>query len=62
MSALEPAFLRPRDVAAYLSFSESEVRRLLKAGDLKAVRHGSKVLITVDECRRFAKSILAGAA
>lgn len=47
------------EAARRLSVSEREIDRARRRGDLAAVKMGAKVLISVDELRRFAESLPA---
>jgi excisionase family DNA binding protein len=48
-----------REAARRLSVSEREIDHARRRGDLAAVKMGAKVLISVDELRRFAESLPA---
>lgn len=48
-----------KEAARRLSLSVSEIDYARRRGDLAAVRYGAKVLIPVDELRRFAESLPA---
>jgi hypothetical protein len=48
-----------REAARRLSLSETEIDEARRRGDLAAQRYGSKVLISVNELRRFAESLPA---
>jgi hypothetical protein len=48
-----------KGAARRLSLSVREIDYARRRGDLAAVRYGSKVLISVDELRRFAESLPA---
>jgi hypothetical protein len=59
IGALDALMVTRREAARLLSLSTTEIDYARRRGDLAAVRYGSKVLISVDELRRFAKSLPA---
>lgn len=56
MKAERIAYRMP-EVAEQLSISERTVRRLIKQGDLPAVRAGSATLIRVDDLKAYVASM-----
>lgn len=54
---IEPLLVTREDAARLLSLSTKEIDRVRAKGDLVARRHGSRVLFTLDELRRFAADL-----
>lgn len=54
---IEPLLVTREDAARLLSLSTKEIDRVRAKGDLVARRHGSRVLFTLDELRRFAANL-----
>ncbi|WP_155930350.1 helix-turn-helix domain-containing protein [Mycolicibacterium sp. CBMA 234] len=60
VAADDRSLVTRREAARLMSISPKEVDRARHRGDLAAVRYGTKVLIPLDELRRFAAVLPPG--
>ena len=56
---MEPAFIRTKELAAYLGISNSKAHEMVMAGRVKSIWLDGMRLIPVEEARAFANRIKA---
>jgi excisionase family DNA binding protein len=57
MSVLEPIFIGLEDAAAFLGCGRTTFYKLIKDGDIRAVKQGRRTLIRTQSLREYAASL-----
>lgn len=50
---MEKLAYRQYELVNVLPFSESQIRKFIKSGELECIRYGRAVLVTIDAIRKF---------